>query len=124
MHPLGSIERLLGRYFQITLQRLHIFLKGFQACGRDAAERAGFLALESLFHLDVACRREYVYLHTQIARRGARLFLDVGELGFLGTDKQRHHGQSQLGMQQGAEKSSDACDKSAHLNDAISPKYI
>ena len=73
--------------FNITLQRLHIILEGFQACGRDAAERAGALALEGLFHLDVARRRQLVNLHTQVARRGSRLLLDIRELCFIGANE-------------------------------------
>ena len=57
--------------FQISLQRLHVVFKGFQACGCDAAERAGTLALESLLHLNVARRREFINLHTQVARRSS-----------------------------------------------------
>ena len=85
-------------YIQIAFQRFHIILKGFQPYWGNSAEGTGLLALESLLHLNVTRCREFVYLHTQVARRGSRLLLDVGELGFLGTDEQRHHGESQLGM--------------------------
>ena len=44
--------------------------------------------------------RQFVYLHTQVARRGSRLLLDVGELCFVGTDEKRHDGQSQLRVQE------------------------
>ena len=84
----------------ITLQRLHIILEGFQSSGGDAAEGAGLLSLESLFHLDVARRRQFVDLHAQVASRGSRLLLDIRELGSVATDEQRHNGQSQLRVQQ------------------------
>ena len=93
-------SRSLGAHVQIALQSLDILLKGFQTSGGDAAEGAGFLALESLFHLNVARGREFVYLHAEVAGRGSRLLLDVGELGLLGADEQRHYGQAQFGVQQ------------------------
>ncbi len=92
------IEELF--HVEVALQCLHIVLEGFQSCGRDAADGARLLALEGLFHLYVARRRQFVYLHTQVASRGSRLLLDVRELGAFGTDEQRHDGQSQLGVQQ------------------------
>lgn len=91
------IEELF--HIEVALQSLHIVLKSFQSCGRDAADGARLLALEGLFNLDVACRREFVNLYTQVASRGSRLLLDVRELGFLGTDEQRHDGESQLRVQ-------------------------
>ena len=90
---------LMFSSFQITLQRLHIILEGFQTYRCDAAERAGTFTLEGLLDLDVARRREFVYLYTQVARRSSRLLLDIGKLGFLGTDEQRHHGKPQLRVQ-------------------------
>ena len=46
----------LSRLFhiQIAFQCFHIILKGFQPYRRNAAKGTGFLALEGLFHLDVA----------------------------------------------------------------------
>lgn len=82
-------------HLEVTLQRLHIVLEGFQAYWRNAAEGTGLLALEGLLHLDVARLRQLVYLHTQIARRGPRLLLDIREFGLFATDEQRHHSQSQ-----------------------------
>ena len=43
-------------YVEITFQSFYIILKGFQASGGDTAERAGFLALRGLLHLDVTNR--------------------------------------------------------------------
>ena len=98
MHPHPSWHYNL--YLEIALQRRHVVLEGFQARGRDAADGAGLFALEGFLHFDVACCRQFVDLHTQVARRGSRLLLDIRELGFLRADQQRHHGQSQLRVQQ------------------------
>lgn len=85
---------------EIAFQRIDVFFECLLAFLCDAAECAWTLALESLFHLNVARRRQFVYLHTQIARRGSRLLLDVWELGIVGADEQRHDGQAQLRVQQ------------------------
>ena len=68
--PLARFQ-LFDIDFQISLQRLHVVLEGFQACWRDAAKRAGTLAPERLLYLYVARRREFVNLHTQVARRSS-----------------------------------------------------
>lgn len=85
---------------KIFPQGLDVFLKCFEAHRRDAAKGTRALALESFFYGDIARGGEFVELHAQVTRRGASLFLDVGELGRLGTDEQRHHRQSQLTVQQ------------------------
>ena len=85
---------LLGADIEIILQRIDVFLECLSAPFADAAERAGSLALEGLLYLYVARRRELVYLHAKVARRGSRLFLYIGELGLVGTDEQRHDSQS------------------------------
>ena len=85
---------------EITLQRIDIYLESMPSLFGNAADGARALALEGLFYLDVACCRQFVNLHTQVACRCSRLLLDIGELGFVGTDKQRHDGQSQLSVQQ------------------------
>ena len=90
---------LLGADIEIILQRIDVFTERLPSFLADTAEGAGALALEGLFHLDVARRREFVYLHTQVARRGSRLLLDIRELGFLGTHEQRHNSESQLGVE-------------------------
>ena len=64
-------------YIKVTTQCLHVFLERFQSDGRDAADGAGLLALEGLLDLDVSRRRELVYLHAEVARRGSRLLLDI-----------------------------------------------
>lgn len=87
-------------FYEITLQRIDIYLESMPSLFGNAADGARALALEGLFYLDVACCRQFVNLHTQVACRCSRLLLDIGELGFVGTDKQRHDGQSQLGVQQ------------------------
>ena len=91
---------LLGADIEIILQRIDVFTERLPSFLADTAEGAGALALEGLLYLYVARRRELVDLHTQVARRGSRLLLDVGELGLVGTDEQRHDGKSQLGVQQ------------------------
>lgn len=87
-------------FYEITLQRIDIYLESMPSLFGNAADGARALALEGLFYLDVACCRQFVNLHTQVACRCSRLLLDIGKLGFVGTDKQRHDGQSQLGVQQ------------------------
>ncbi len=95
-----SHHNLLAFDLQITLKCLDVGLERLPAFCGDAADGAGTLALEGLFHFDVARRREFFYLHAQVARRSSRLLLDIWELSLVGTDEQRHHGQSQLGVQQ------------------------
>ena len=85
---------------EITLQRIDIYLESMPSLFGNAADGARALALEGLFYLDIACCRQFINLHTQVACRCSRLLLDIGELGFVGTDKQRHDGQSQLSVQQ------------------------
>ena len=97
-HIRSTIKDLL--FYEITLQRIDIYLESMPSLFGNAADGARALALEGLFYLDVACCRQFVNLHTQVACRCSRLLLDIGELGFVGTDKQRHDGQSQLGVQQ------------------------
>ena len=85
---------------QIRLQRLDVCLERMPSHVGDAADGAGTLAFEGLLDFDVACCREFVNLHAQVARRGSRLLLDVREFSLVSTNEQRHHSQSQLRMQQ------------------------
>ena len=85
---------------QVASQGLDVVLEGLPALVGNAADGAGALALKGFLHLNVACRREFVDLHAQVARRSSRLLLDIGELSLVGTNEQRHDSQSQLGVQQ------------------------
>ena len=58
----------MSLHLQIALQRRHVVLEGFQACGGDAADGAWLLALEGFLHLNVARRRQLVNLYAQVAR--------------------------------------------------------
>ena len=101
LYRMDTAEPLyLLTWVKIFPQGLDVFLKCFEAHRRDAAKGTRALALESFFYGDIARGGEFVELHAQVTRRGASLFLDVGELGRLGTDEQRHHRQSQLTVQQ------------------------
>ena len=95
-----TLNLLLGFHLQVALQRFDVFPEGLHARRRDAAESARLTALESLFHFDIACCREFVYLHAQVACRGSGLFSDVRKLGFLSTDEQRDDSQAELRVKQ------------------------
>ena len=71
---------------EITLQRIDIYLESMPSLFGNAADGARALALEGLFYLDVARRRQFVYLHAQVARRSSRLLLNIWELGLVGTN--------------------------------------
>ena len=86
-------------YLQIRFQRFDVCLERLPSFVGDAADGTGSLALEGLLDLDITCCRQLVDLHAQVARRGSRLLLDLRELGLVGTDEQRHDGQSQLSVQ-------------------------
>jgi hypothetical protein len=101
--PIGMTARFCFLFvfnLQVTLQCLDVCLERLVAFYGNATDGAGTLALEGFLNLDVARCREFVNLHAQVARRSSRLLLDVGELGLVDTDKQRHHSQSQLSVQE------------------------
>ena len=101
LYRMDTAEPLyLLTWVKIFTQGLDVLLKCFKAHRRDAAKGTRALTLECFLYGDLARGREFVELLAQVARRGARLLLDVGELGRLGTDEQRHHRQSQLTVQQ------------------------
>ena len=84
----------------VALQRLDILREGVAPRISDAADRAGHLAPEGLFHGDVARPGQLVQLHGEVAGRGAGLLADEDEVGAFDPDEDRHHGQPQLRMQQ------------------------
>lgn len=90
----------VGLDVEVGAQGGNVVLKGFEADGGDPAQGAWLLALKGLLDGNIARRGQFVELHTQVARRGPGLLLDVGELGLIDTDEQRHDGQAQLGVQQ------------------------
>lgn len=76
----------------IFLERLNVFFKGFNTFGGELAGGSGALSLKTLLHFDVTGGGKLVYLHTQIARRGAGLFTKIDEIGLVYAHQQRHHG--------------------------------
>lgn len=93
---------ILSPVFQgeVILERIDIFIESFDASVGRTASGARLLAFEALFHGDVAGLAELVYLHAEIAGRGARLLSDVDEIRLLDPDEDRHHGEAEFGMQQ------------------------
>ena len=82
-----SHQYLFAFDLQVTLQCLDVGLERLTTLVGDAADGTGALALEGFFHFDITCCRELVNLHAEVARRSSRLLLDVGELGFVGTNE-------------------------------------
>ena len=71
------------RLCDIFLQGFHIAFKSLLTSRRNLASGSRHLAFEAFFHRDVAGGQEFVDLHTEVSRRGACLFLEVGEVGFI-----------------------------------------
>ena len=80
-----------------------VFGEGVASRVGDAADGAGHLAPEGLFDFDVIRFRQLVQLYRKVARRGSGLLPDKDEIGAFDPDEDRHHGQTQFGMQQGVE---------------------
>ena len=60
-------------------------------------------ALAGDLAFDVIRFRQLVQLYRKVARRGSGLLQDKDEIGAFDPDEDRHHGQTQFGMQQGVE---------------------
>lgn len=88
-------------FLYVALQRLDVFGEGVASGVGDAAHRAGNLAPEGLFDLDVTRFGEFVQLHREVSRRGSGLLPDEDEVGAFDPDEDRNDGQSQFGVQQG-----------------------
>ena len=95
----GTVLQLVSQG-EIVLERIDIFIERLAASVGRAAGGARFLAFEALLDGDVAGLAEFVYLHAEVAGRGARLFSDIDEVRLLDPDEDRHHGEPELRMQQ------------------------
>lgn len=82
----------------IFLQGFHIAFESLLASRRNLASGSRHLSFEAFFHRDVSGSQEFVDLHTEVSRGGARLFLEVGEVGFIYPDQDGHHRQPKLRM--------------------------
>ena len=95
----GTVLQLVSQG-EIVLERIDIFIERLAASVGRAAGGARFLAFEAFLDCDVAGLAEFVYLHAEVAGRGARLFSDIDEVRLLDPDEDRHHGEPELRMQQ------------------------
>ena len=93
-----SVTRPSGR--KVFFQRFHIVTKGFLACRIHLAGSAGHLALEALLHRDIDGVGGFVYLHAEVPGGGTRLFLQIGEIGFIHSGQDAHHRQPEFGMKE------------------------
>ena len=98
--PLAANRGLFFSFPDILPECNHIVLKGFRSRRSDLAGGAGHLALEALLDGDVARRVELVDLHAEVARGGAGLFLEVGEVRLVGLGQDGNHRQPQFGVQE------------------------
>ena len=83
----------------IFLQGFHIAFESLLTCRRNLAGGSRHFAFEAFCHRDVAGGHEFVDLHAEVSRGGARLFLEVGEVGFIYPDQNGHHRQPKLRME-------------------------
>ena len=93
---------ILSPVFQgeVILERIDIFIERIATSVGRTAGGARLLAFEALLHGNVAGLAELVYLHAEVAGRGARLLSDIDEVRLLDPDEDRHHGEAEFGMQQ------------------------
>ena len=83
----------------IFFQCIHIFGERLPTGLRDFAGGAGYLAFEAFLYDDITCRAEFIDLHTQVARSGASLLLQIAEICLVDRGQNGHHGQPQLRME-------------------------
>ena len=77
----------------VALQCFDVLRKGVSSGIGDAADGAGHLAAETLFHVDVSGFGQFVDLHGEIPGRGSGLLAEEDEIGALDPDEDRHDGQ-------------------------------
>lgn len=78
----------------IGFQRIDIFGKCLAPRVGHSTDRAGHLSAIGLLDVDVPRALQLVDLHTQVARRRARLLAQKDKIGTLDADQYRHHGQA------------------------------